>query len=152
MLWTILPLAIVLIALSLAGVTRHRQAMTRLVEDRDRGLATAEANRLGREIAQRTASLTRGWRRPCPSTQLPVQPSPSPMMPPATRAPAWRCWTPAGTLRAASPAAAAWAAGDAARILATRTVAVGQPQYETELPGPEAARLLIAVPAGDRAP
>ena len=37
LLWTILPLAVVLVALSLAGVTRHRQVMTRMVEDRDRG-------------------------------------------------------------------------------------------------------------------
>ena len=59
LLWTILPLAVVLVVLSLAGVARHRQAMTRLVEDRDRGLTTAEANRLGREIAQQIASLTR---------------------------------------------------------------------------------------------
>jgi hypothetical protein len=59
LLWTILPLAVLLVALSLAGVTRHRQAMTQLVKDRDRGLTAAEANRLGREIAQQTASLAR---------------------------------------------------------------------------------------------
>lgn len=47
LLWTILPLAVVLIVLSLAGIARHRQAMTRLVEDRDRGITVAEANRLG---------------------------------------------------------------------------------------------------------
>jgi hypothetical protein len=51
LLWTILPLAIMLVALSLVGIARHRQAMTSLVEERDRGLTTAEANRLGREVA-----------------------------------------------------------------------------------------------------
>ena len=59
LLWTILPLAVVLVILSVAGVARHRQAMTQLVEDRDRGLTLAEANRLGREIDRRVALLAR---------------------------------------------------------------------------------------------
>ena len=59
LLWTIVPLAVVLIILSLVGVTRHRQAMSQLVEDRNRGLALAEANRLGREIDGRAALLLR---------------------------------------------------------------------------------------------
>ncbi len=59
LLWTILPLAVVLIALSLASITRHRQAMTQLATDRDRGLTLAEANRLAHEIETKTAQLTR---------------------------------------------------------------------------------------------
>jgi hypothetical protein len=59
LLWTIVPLAVVLIILSLVGITRHRQAMSQLVEDRNRGLALAEANRLGREIDGRAALLLR---------------------------------------------------------------------------------------------
>jgi signal transduction histidine kinase len=59
LLWIIAPLAVVLIVLSLAGITRHRQAMTQLVADRNRGLALAEANRLGREIDGRAAVLQR---------------------------------------------------------------------------------------------
>ena len=59
LLWTIVPLAVVLIILSLVGITRHRLAMTQLVEDRNRGLALAEANRLGREIDGRAALLLR---------------------------------------------------------------------------------------------
>ncbi len=59
LLWTILPLAVVLVILSVAGVARHRQVMTQLVEDRDRGMTLAEANRLGREIDRRAALLAR---------------------------------------------------------------------------------------------
>ena len=57
LLWTIFPLAAVLIVLSVSGILRHRQAMTALVEDRDRGLTLAEANRLGREISRRAGLL-----------------------------------------------------------------------------------------------
>lgn len=149
LLWTILPLAVVLVALSLAGVTRHRQAMTRLVEDRDRGLATAEANRLGREIAQQTAALTRL------AATLPANTALSVLSPVSADAIAGYSGGLAlldgrGALLVASPAAT-WANGDAARILAARTATVGQPQYETDFTreadaGEEGARLLIAVP------
>jgi len=63
LLWTIFPLAVVLIVLSLAGITRHRQVMIRMVEDRDRGLTLAEANRLAHEIDERTDTLTRAASR-----------------------------------------------------------------------------------------
>ena len=57
LLWTIVPLAVVLIILSLVGITRHRQAMSQLVEDRNRGLALAEANRwAGRSTGGRPCS------------------------------------------------------------------------------------------------
>ncbi len=161
LLWTILPLAVVLVALSLAGVTRHRQAMTHLVEDRDRGLATAEANRLGREIAQQTVALTR-----LASTLLtsPTSATESPLDGPSQ---AFRAGflgdaiggesgglallDGRGVLQAASPAAAAWARGDAVARMAARAATVGQTQYETDFSSAGGARLLIAVPAnGDR--
>jgi len=147
LLWTILPLAVVLVALSLAGVTRHRQAMTRLVEDRDRGLATAEANRLGREIAQQTASLAR-LAATLPAVTTPSSSSSLLEDPTDGERGGLALLDARGALLAASPAASAWANGDTAAILAARTAATGQPQYETDFPGAEAARLLIAVPAG----
>src|SRR5512146_1816359 len=58
LLWTILPLAVALIVLSLAGVFRHRQAMQQLVESRDRGLVLAESNSLARAIERRSALLS----------------------------------------------------------------------------------------------
>lgn len=148
LLWTILPLAIVLVALSLVGIARHRQAMTRLVEERDRGLTTAEANRLGREVAQQTAGLTR--------LAVTLLPADAPAAPPSlsddTFAGGLALLDAQGTLRASSPAARTWAAGDAARILAARTAAFGKPQYETDLSDLQAARLLIAAPtAGGQA-
>ena len=146
LLWTILPLAVVLIVLSLAGVTRHRQAMTRLVEDRDRGVAAAEANRLGREIAQQVAVLAR-LAATLPAAELPATLSGQPLdaIGSFTGGLAWL--DDQGALVAASPAATAWAASNTARLLAARAAAVGQTQYETDLPGDDAVRLLIAVPA-----
>jgi signal transduction histidine kinase len=146
LLWTILPLAAVLIVLSLAGVSRHRQAMTRLVEDRDRGVAAAEANRLGREIAQQVAVLAR-LAATLPAAELPATLSGQPLdaIGSFTGGLAWL--DDQGALVAASPAASAWAASNTARLLAARAAAVGQTQYETDLPGDDAARLLIAVPA-----
>ncbi len=146
LLWTILPLAVVLVVLSLAGVARHRQAMTRLVEDRDRGVTVAEANRLGREVAQQTARLTRL------AASLPVTTSPTTLTDPPQDAGGSYSGGLAlldgqGALRAASPAGAAWASGDTARLLAARTAALGQAQYETDLPSDGTARLLVAVPA-----
>ena len=44
LLWMILPLAAALIVFSVAGITRHRQAMTDLVMDRDRSLTLASAD------------------------------------------------------------------------------------------------------------
>jgi signal transduction histidine kinase len=144
LLWTILPLAFVLVLLSLAGVTRHRQAMTQLVEDRDRGLITAEANRLGRDIAQRTADVSRI------GATLPVNSPPLGLVAFLDRADTGglglALLDKQGALQAASPAAATWAGGPSARILAARTAAVEQPQYETDAPGSDDARLLIGVP------
>ncbi len=146
LLWTILPLTVVLIVLSLAGVARHRQAMTRLVEDRDRGMTVAEANRLGREIAQQVAILARLAAAPPVLMSLATLPDqPKDVSGGFTAGLAWL--DNQGALVAASPIASAWANSDSARLLAARAAAVGHTQYETDFPGDDAARLLIAVPA-----
>ena len=144
LLWTILPLTVVLIVLSLAGVTRHRQAMTRLVEDRDRGVTVAEANRLGREVAQQVAVLARLATLPTAEFPATLADQPLDVAGSFSVGRAWR--PPRSALVPATPAATAWAQSDTARLLATRAAAVGQTQYETDLPGDDAARLLIAVP------
>ena len=147
LLWTILPLAVVLIVLSLAGVARHRQAMTRLVEDRDRGVTIAEANRLGHEIAQQVALLARlAAARPLTATAAFLSDPP----PDAIGSSDGLAWLDSqGDPRAASPAAAAWATRAATRALAVRTAATAQPQYETDFEGAAAVRLLVAVPMPD---
>ena len=145
LLWTILPLAAVLIVLSLAGVTRHRQAMTGLVEDRDRGIAAAEANRLGREIAQQVAGLAHL------ATTSSVTP---PNQPPDSSGgfSGGLAWLDAqGARVTAAPAARAWAESAAARQLAVRAAALGQTQYETDLSDAAGTRLLVAVPAASGA-
>jgi signal transduction histidine kinase len=146
LLWTILPLAVVLIVLSLAGVTRHRQAMTRLVEERDRGVAAAEANRLGREVAQQSAVLAR-LAATLPPADLPTTTTDQPLDAIGSFIGGLAWLDAQGALVAASPSATAWADSDTARLLAARAATVGQTQYETDLPGDDAARLLIAVPA-----
>lgn len=147
LLWTILPLAIVLVALSLVGIARHRQAMTRLVEERDRGLTTAEANRLASAIAQQTAALTRL------AATVTVPPASSTALLPtdarATGLESLALLDARGALVTASPAPTGWMAGDLPRLLAARTVAVGKPQYETDLSDPASPRLLIAAPAAE---
>ncbi len=142
LLWTILPLAIALVALSLVGIARHRQAMTRLVEERDRGWTTAEANRLGREIAQQGATLTRlaAMLPASPVSALPANPF---------DAGGLALLNAQGALLAASSATPSWATGDAARILAARAAAVGRSQYETDLTDPASPRLLIAAATAD---
>ncbi|HEX9117124.1 MAG TPA: histidine kinase [Anaerolineae bacterium] len=57
LLWTILPLAIVLILLSFVGVYRHRQAMQQLVEQRDRGLVLASATMVASTVQSESALL-----------------------------------------------------------------------------------------------
>ena len=146
LLWTILPLAVVLIVLSLAGVARHRQAMTRLVEDRDRGVTIAEANRLGREVAQQTALLTRLAAALPVTTPLTTLSDPSQEVG-SSYAGGLALLDGQGALRAASPNGSVWAGSDTARLLAARTAALGQAQYETDLRAGDAARLFVGVPA-----
>ncbi len=147
LLWTILPLAIVLVALSLVGIARHRQAMTRLVEARDRSLTIAEANRLASTIAQQTAALT----HLAATVTVPLA-SPTALLSTDARTAGLESLAlldARGALAAASPAPAGWMAGDLPRLLAARTVAVGKPQYETDLSDPASPRLLIAAPAAE---
>ena len=143
LLWTILPLAVVLIVLSVAGITRHRQAMTQLVEDRDRSLTLAEANRLSREIDRRAAALASAAGALYPGA------SDADLAAGAARLaegfPAGLALLDsAGRLQGASAGAAGWAESDEARVAAARAVAVDQPQYEVLLPGGGGALLLVA--------
>lgn len=57
LLWTILPLTVLLVALTAVGIGRHRQAMMQLITDRNRGLILAEASRLSRQVTQRAEML-----------------------------------------------------------------------------------------------
>jgi signal transduction histidine kinase len=144
LLWTILPLTVVLIVLSLAGVARHRHAMTRLIEERDRGLAIAEANRLGREIAQLTADLTQL------AAALPASPSAATLAFSAEASDGARLalFDANGALQSASPTIT-WVNGEAARALVARTATERSPHYATDFPTPDAALLLIATPVSD---
>ena len=119
--------------------------MTQLVRDRDRGVTVAEANRLGREIAQQAATLARiAAALPLTATEV--------SDPPADAAggtfAGLALLDGAGRTVAASPGSAGWAAGDTVRLLAARAWSVGQPQYETEILESGTARLLLGVPAG----
>ncbi len=146
LLWTILPLAVALIVLSLAGIARHRQAMTLLATDRDRGLTLAAANRLAREIEGRAAQLTRAAANPR-LAQGDIN----------GVAATWQdsyagglvLVDAAGGRVVASEVAAAWSDASQTRILAARTAAVGQPQFELILAAGQAALLLIGAPAPD---
>lgn len=57
LLWTILPLTVALVVLSLAGVFRHREDMLQLVEQRDRSLAAAEATSVAHQVERRAVPL-----------------------------------------------------------------------------------------------
>jgi len=153
LLWTIVPLAVVLIILSLVGVTRHRQAMSQLVEDRNRGLALAEANRLGREIDGRAALLLRratdhgdiaqGAGLTALADDLQDAYSGGLALFDADARPI-----------TASVEAHAWVDSEIALTLAARTVAAGQPQFHSHFDptGPDGTHLLIGVPlTGGRA-
>lgn len=50
LLWTILPVALLLVMLAGAGIFSHRQAMRDLVEERDHSLVLVEAGRLSRQV------------------------------------------------------------------------------------------------------
>jgi signal transduction histidine kinase len=54
-LWTVLPLTLVLIGVAFTGVYSHEQAMRDLVQERDRSLAQVSANQV-RELLQRRLS------------------------------------------------------------------------------------------------
>ena len=147
LLWTILPLAVVLVILSLAGITRHRQAMNQLVEDRNRGLASAEASRLAREIDGRAALLARRAAQagaPDDLNRLAADLQ-------EAYAGGLAVLDGSGQLVAASGASAGWPESAEVRTLAARASAAGQPQFDTRFDDVEGTYLLIGVPlAGGR--
>lgn len=57
LLWTILPLAIILIGVAYLGVSNHQSAMRDLVEERDGALARVAAARMSEALANRVAIL-----------------------------------------------------------------------------------------------
>ena len=58
LLWTILPLALVLIAIAYLGVSSHQTAMRELVAERDGALASTAAARLSELLADRSQRLS----------------------------------------------------------------------------------------------
>jgi len=145
LLWTILPLAVVLVILSVAGVARHRQVMTQLVEDRDRGLTLAEANRLGREIDRRAALLARA------ATTLDSDHVPGPEAGLQDVYAGGVALFDANGKPLASTDVAVWLDRPEARALTARTAAAGGPQFALDSDADVAPILLIGSPAsGDR--
>ena len=57
MLWTVLPLTLVLIGVAFTGVYSHEQAMRDLVQERDRSLAQVSANQVRELLQQRLTAL-----------------------------------------------------------------------------------------------
>jgi signal transduction histidine kinase len=118
--------------------------MTQLVEDRDRSLTLAEANRLSREIDRRAAALSSA------AGMLDVATPGADLSAPAARLaegfPAGLALLDAaGQLLGVSPGASGWAASDEARVGAARAIAVDQPQYEVLFPEDGGVLLLVAV-------
>lgn len=144
LLWTILPLAVVLIVLSLVSITRHRQAMTQLATDRDRGLTLAEANRLAHEIETKTAQLTRAAAdgRLAPGNVDELAASLQDSYPAGLA-----LLDAAGHPLAASEAAVAWPTDQATRLLAEEIAVAAQPQYQVTSVDGSAPLLLVGVPA-----
>jgi signal transduction histidine kinase len=148
LLWTIFPLAAVLVILSLAGITRHRQAMTQLVADRDRGLALAEANRLGREVDQRITSLVRAAGQPGLQGDLMAASAAAADLADrlgdnysavalldGDRALLWSSWREAG-----------WATDSAVHEVAAQVRGSGQPQFVEYLDPAGVPHLMVAAP------
>ena len=147
LLWTILPLAVVLIVLSVAGVTRHRQAMTALVADRDRGLALAEATRLGHEIDQRVQLLARLAADPALS-EAGAAAGLDGLSATVTEpfAAGLALVDVQGSLLAGSAAARNWATSDAALVLAAGVAAGGQALLTETTADDGTSLLLVAAP------
>jgi signal transduction histidine kinase len=143
LLWIILPLALVLIVLSFFSITRHRDAMTQLVEDRNRGLALGEANRLAREVAARSAALVQA------SVGSPATVSDVPSDLFARFPSGLALMTPDGEVIDASGVGHAWAETPEARVLAARSVAVSGAQFESHFAGARDPHLLVGVGAGN---
>lgn len=155
LLWTILPLAVVLIILSVAGVSRHRQAMTALVADRDRGLALAEATRLGHEVDQRVQMLARLAAAPAmPDAGAGLDTGGLDDLSTTVSEPfgaGLALVDGQGGVLAASAAAEGWAASDAAVALAARVAGGGQSALAEATAPDGASLLLVGVPTASGA-
>ena len=105
--------------------------MTQLVEDRNRGLALGEANRLAREVSSRSAVLDRrrgagvvrqlstSCQRPPPATSSEAFPSGVALM------------DASGQVLDVSHVSHAWTETEEARVLAARSSTQDTPQYES---------------------
>lgn len=152
LLWTILPLTVVLIALSLLSIARHREAMTQLVEDRNRGLALGEANRLAREIDSRASALARMAGLVAGGEGLPaaVDAQVDAQSPFLASFPSGLALMDAnGQVVEARGVTHGWTETDEARVLAARSSQVGSPQFESHFPPGEEPHLLIGARAGE---
>jgi signal transduction histidine kinase len=150
LLWTILPLAVALIALSLAGIFRHRQAMTQLVEQRDRSLAQAEATSVGHMIERRSLPLIAAAGAPAlggdPATLgsiLVADTGGLGGLYPGGLA----LFDSQGNLLVASPNAVTWPQTDAARSLAQHASGDTTAHYASD---PALNRNLLVAASGDR--
>jgi signal transduction histidine kinase len=146
LLWTILPLAILLVALS----PRRRYAPSPGYDPPGRGSRPQSDGGRSQPVRPRDRTTDSRWRLAAtlPAATAPAA-APALLEDQASIGRGGLALLDArGALLAASPAAADWADGDTAAILAARTATVGQPQYETDSPGTGNARLLFAVPAG----
>ncbi len=158
LLWTILPLTIALIVLSLAGVFRHREDMVQLVEQRDRSLASAEATSVAHSVERRAVPLQTFAAQPAfqasgaalPGALEGLLPQLTPMYPSGLAV-----YAEDGSLLVSSPPGpgpggqeAGWAQSDVARALASGATSVRYGQFKAGGSGPSSQLVLVAVPAG----
>jgi two-component system sensor histidine kinase UhpB len=150
LLWTILPLAAALTIFSIAGIARHRQAMSDLVAERDRSLTLASASRLSREIDRRVTELALAAASP----DLTGDPGRVSDLAAAMKAeyPGGMTLLDAAGEPAGGELAPEWAVHDETRVVAARTIAVGRPQFEgLTADSPDSGHiLLVAAPAGQQ--
>jgi signal transduction histidine kinase len=143
LLWIILPLAVVLIVLSLVSITRHREAMTQLVADRNRGLALGEASRLAREVEARAAALSQA------AASAPVTVSDLPPDLFARFPSGLALLTAQGEVINAAGFGHAWAETEEARVLAARSAAVTGAQFESHFSDARDPHLLVGAGVGN---
>lgn len=142
LLWTVLPLTVLLIVLALIGIARHRQTMVDLIAERDRGLVLVEAGRLARLIAARGGVLAQA------ASALAATPVVFP-----DRGERWQAEFPAGLVLVAGrprevvAVTGTWPDSALARDLAERVQTTGAVHFATLWQGNE-AYLLIGAPAG----
>jgi signal transduction histidine kinase len=138
LLWTVLPLTVVLIVLALLGIARHRQTMIDLIAERNRGVVLVEAGRLAQVIALRGGLLAQS------AAALAIAPD---------RDERWQMEFPAGLVlfadqpREVVAVVGDWPATADARNLAERVRTTGTVQFATLRQGREAL-LLVGAPAG----